>query len=91
MRTTLTIDEDNAVRLERLRRQRDAGMKDVINEVIRRGLDAVEVPPKKRVPYKIRALDAGKPLFDNLEELKRLMIRMQEEDDLEKLKRSGLS
>jgi hypothetical protein len=91
MRTTLTLDPDNAVRLERLREQRDAGMKEVINDVIRRGLDVTEAPQKKRTPYKFRTLEAGKPLFNSPEELKQLSIEIQEEDDFEKLKRSGSS
>jgi hypothetical protein len=91
MRTTLTLDVDNAVRLERLRKQRDSGMKEVINDVIRRGLDVTEAPEKKRAPYKFRALDAGKPLFNSPEELKRLRAEIQEDDDFEKLRRSGSS
>ena len=38
MRTTLTLDDDVAAALERLRRARDASLKDVVNEVLRRGL-----------------------------------------------------
>jgi hypothetical protein len=89
MRTTLTLDKDNAVRLERLRKQRDAAMKEVVNDVIRRGLDAAEVPQKKRAPYKLPTVDAGEPLFGSPEELKELRARIQEEDDFEKLKKSG--
>jgi len=38
MRTTLTLDDDVTVQLERLRRARDASLKDLVNEALRRGL-----------------------------------------------------
>ena len=36
MRTTLTIEDDVAAELERLRRTRDASLKEVVNEAARR-------------------------------------------------------
>jgi len=38
MRTTLTIDDDVAVQLNRLRCERDSSLKDLVNEALRRGL-----------------------------------------------------
>ena len=38
MRTTLTLDDDVAAVLERLRKSRDASLKDLVNEALRRGL-----------------------------------------------------
>jgi hypothetical protein len=38
MRTTLTLDDDVAAVLERLRKSRDANLKDLVNEALRRGL-----------------------------------------------------
>ncbi|MEJ0042232.1 MAG: hypothetical protein WDM81_08455 [Rhizomicrobium sp.] len=59
MRTTLTLDEDNARRLTRLRKARDASLKAVVNDVIRRGLDEAEKPPRPREPFRTKAADAG--------------------------------
>ena len=87
MRTTLTLDDDNAIRLERLRKQRDASLKEVVNEVIRRGLDASD-PPKNREPFQTSVLDLGKPHFSSPEELKVLIKQIDEEDDLRKLGRT---
>ena len=87
MRTTLTLDDDNAIRLERLRKERDASLKEIVNEVIRRGLDASE-PTKGATPFKTSAMDLGKPFFNTPEELKALVQQMDEEDDLKKLGRS---
>jgi hypothetical protein len=69
MRTTLTIDDDVAVRLERLRKERDASLKEIINELLRRGLrDTSE--PRKHKPFRTRTFDMGKPLIsiDNVAE-----------------------
>ena len=87
MRTTLTLDDDNAIRLERLRKERDGSLKEVVNEIIRRGLDASE-PAKDAAPFKTSAMDLGKPFFNTPEELKALIMELEEEDYLEKLRRS---
>ncbi len=39
MRTTLTLDDDVAAALERLRRSRRIGLKRLVNEALRRGLN----------------------------------------------------
>jgi hypothetical protein len=70
MRTTLTIDEDVAVQLERLRRARDASLRDLINEALRRGLREMSMRPKKRKPFRMQTFDMGPPLIniDNVAE-----------------------
>jgi hypothetical protein len=70
MRTTLTIDDDVAVRLERLRRERDANLKDVVNDALRRGLDSIETPAKPRKPFRMKTFDCGELLIpiDNVAE-----------------------
>jgi hypothetical protein len=71
MRTTLTIDDDVAVQLERLRRARDASLKDLINEALRRGLREMGTRPKKREPFRTQSFDMGPPLvnLDNVAEV----------------------
>ena len=39
MKTTLTLDDDVAAALERVRRTRNASLKDVVNDALRRGLN----------------------------------------------------
>jgi hypothetical protein len=70
MRTTLTLDDDVAVQIERLRRTRNANLKDVVNEALRRGLRDMSAPPKKRPAFRTRAFHMGKPLIniDNIAE-----------------------
>lgn len=48
MRTTLTIDDDIAAALERLRRTEDKSLKEVVNRTLRRGLERRDTQPKKR-------------------------------------------
>jgi hypothetical protein len=81
----LTIDDDNAVRLERLRKQREVGFKEIVNDAIRSGLDRMEARPKKREPFRTRSVDLGTPLFNGPGELKELIARLDEEEDLRKL------
>lgn len=70
MRTTLTIDDDVAVQLERLRRERDASLKDVINDTLRQGLRAADAPAKPRKPFRMKTFDGGRQLIplDNVAE-----------------------
>ncbi|MBS0472789.1 MAG: ribbon-helix-helix protein, CopG family [Proteobacteria bacterium] len=82
MRTTLTLDPDNAARLERLRKERDASLKDVINDALRRGLNAMEEQAKTQSWAPPPPLDLGPALFNDPKELLRLL---DEEDDLRKL------
>jgi hypothetical protein len=52
MRTTLTLDDDVAIALERLRRSRRMGLKQLINEALRRGLK--ELGRRRRPPEPVR-------------------------------------
>jgi hypothetical protein len=61
MRTTLTLDDDVAVQIERLRRARDASLKDIVNDVLRRGLRDMSAKPKRREPFRTRVYDLGPP------------------------------
>ena len=70
MRTTLTIDDDVAASLERLRKARDASLKELINEALRRGIKEMSARPKRREPFRTREVDAGEALIplDNISE-----------------------
>jgi hypothetical protein len=70
MRTTLTLDDDVAVQLERLRSERDVSLKEIVNDTLRLGLRAAETPAKPRKPYRMKTFDGGKQLvpFDNVAE-----------------------
>ena len=69
MRTTLTLDDDVTVQIERLRRARNANLKDIVNEALRRGLRDMSAPRKKKA-FHTRTFHMGRPLInlDNVSE-----------------------
>jgi hypothetical protein len=71
MRTTLTLDDDVAAVIERLRQARDANLKDIINEALRKGLSDLSARPKQREPSQTQVVDLGRmrlPSIDNISE-----------------------
>ena len=70
MRTTLTLDDDVAVQLERLRQARKSTLKQLVNEALRRGLREMSAPPRRRKTFRTRTFRMGKPLvnIDNVSE-----------------------
>ncbi|HEY7299170.1 MAG TPA: hypothetical protein VH684_14790 [Xanthobacteraceae bacterium] len=55
------------MQLERLRRDRDTGLKQLINEVLRRGLRDISARSKKREPFRTEPIDGVTPLLDNVD------------------------
>ena len=71
MRTTLTLDDDVAAAIEQLRRARDASLKDIVNDALRKGLRDLTVRPKQREPSQTQVVDLGRmrlPSIDNISE-----------------------
>lgn len=70
MRTTLTIDDDVAVQLERLQRERKQSLKVLANDALRRGLREMQARPKRRKPFRTTTYDMGQPRvnIDNVAE-----------------------
>ena len=60
MRTTLTIDDDVAAVLERLRKTREASLKELINEALRRGLKDMTGRAQPRKPIRTRSVALGR-------------------------------
>jgi hypothetical protein len=54
MRTTLTLDDDVAAAIDQLRRARDASLKDIVNDALRKGLSDLTARPKQREPCALR-------------------------------------
>ena len=59
MRTTLTLDDDVAAKLKSRARRTGRAFKDVVNEVLRRGLASAPAAPT-RAPFKVHARDLGR-------------------------------
>lgn len=60
MRTTLTLDDDLASRLKQLAHERDVPFKQVVNEIIRQGLERAEATEA----YELPTFYMGVPLMD---------------------------
>jgi predicted CopG family antitoxin len=86
MRTTVSIRDDLALELDRLRKERDLSFKQVLNEAVERGVvDMRRKPKEQHKPFRIKTFDLGRPLFNSPEELKELIADIQEEEDLRKI------
>ncbi len=67
MRTTLTLDDDVAARIERLRKTRKASLKSVVNEALREGLNQLAANRDRDVPFRTEAVDLGRCLLANVD------------------------
>ena len=71
MRTTLTLDDDVAATLQSLRRSRRIGLKQLINEALRRGLKEMGRRRGPRELVRTKAVALGRvrvPSIDNIGE-----------------------
>lgn len=70
MRTTLTLDDDVAARLERLRAERGRTLKEVVNEALRLGLRALEEPiVPDAAPYRTPSESLGGCTIGSLDDV----------------------
>jgi hypothetical protein len=60
MRTTLTLDDDVAAVLKRLRKSSDASLKDLINEALRRGFKDMSGRTNRRERLQTRSVALGR-------------------------------
>ncbi len=81
MRTTVTLDDDLAIRLERHRSQRGESFKQALNEAIRAGLNQIEnsaeVPPEVR---RTEPLALGRRLAGSIDNLGEVLAIAEGED-----------
>ncbi len=70
MRTTLTIDDDVAAVLDRLRKSRNASLKAVVNEALRRGAKEMDRSSQPRMPFRTTVVKGARLLIpiDNVAE-----------------------
>jgi Ribbon-helix-helix protein, copG family len=78
MRTTLTLEKDVAVVVERLRKTRRQSMKDIINEALREGLKHLAAP-RKRGPFHTGSVDLGRCLLSNIDNVAEVLAVAESE------------
>jgi hypothetical protein len=69
MRTTLTLDDDVAALIARMRRDRKLSLKALINEALRQGLKQMTAPPPRRPAYRTKSVSLGRCLLGNLDDV----------------------
>ena len=67
MRTTVTLDDDLAVQLERRRAERGVSFKEALNEAVRRGLAVNDEQACAVPPVTTRPLDLGTRLIGDMD------------------------
>lgn len=59
MRTTLAIDDANYERLQRAMHKRGCSFREVVNQSLRLGLDAIEKPARQRKRFVVHSFPGG--------------------------------
>lgn len=65
-RTTLTLDEDVAARLQEMRKRLGISFKEVVNQTLRRGLERERIKPHDLPPFTVVAQHMGIQLHNPL-------------------------
>jgi len=67
MRTTLTIEDDLAARIDKALATRRISLKALVNDALRRGLDDMDRPVESTPEYIVRTVDLGECRIPNLD------------------------
>lgn len=73
MRTTITLDDDNARMLEELRRRAPRSFKDAVNDAIRAGLAVLLARPKARGGRYVIEPIAAEPRVTNVDNIAEIL------------------
>jgi hypothetical protein len=79
MRTTLSLDDDVAALLERVRKAKDASLKEIVNQALREGLTRMTGPPPARKPFRTKTVSLGKCYFPNLDNIAEVIAQSEGE------------
>jgi hypothetical protein len=69
MRTTLTLDDDVAALLARVRAGHGLTFKEAVNEALRRGLAQMTAPRRRRAPFRTATVSLGRCLVGSLDDV----------------------
>lgn len=69
MRTTLSLDDDVAVLLEKIRKAKGLSFKQVVNMALRTGLRQLTTPDSRHRKFRTRQVDLGRCLIGNLDDI----------------------
>ncbi len=71
MRTTLTLDDDVAAEIRRLRKSNGRRLKEIVNEALRRGINEMTSSRRRRAPFRTKSVELGRVYvnIDNIAEV----------------------
>ena len=69
MRTTLSLDEDVAVLLEKVRKAKGLSFKQALNEALRAGLSRLTAPDPRARDFRTDTVDLGRCLIGSLDDV----------------------
>ena len=69
MRTTLSLDDDVAARLEQLRRDLGIPLKNLVNDALRRGFAAMQEPQGRARRHRTTPVDLGRCRLPNVDDV----------------------
>ena len=79
MRTTITLEDDVAIRLQRLKQKDDQTFKTLVNAVLRAGLDQLEAPASSsRSTYRLKPVPL-RPRLPNLDNIAEVLASVEGE------------
>jgi hypothetical protein len=79
MRTTLTLDDDVAMAVERRRRELDHTLKQEVNDLIRAGLAHVTESRSREPEFHLQPLSIGRPLVGNFDDISAVLAMSEGE------------
>ncbi len=79
MRTTLTLDDDIAALIERLRQEKNMTLRDLVNESMRLGIRQMMSPPAKSKAFKTKRVSLGKCKIASLDGISEVLSLTEEE------------
>jgi len=82
MRTTLTLDQDVALGIDRLRQRESRSLREVVNRVLREGLKRLEIrsEPQQQVPFRTQTVSLGRCLVGDLTSVSEALATAEGED-----------
>jgi hypothetical protein len=80
MRTTLTLDDDVAVLLDRVRQADDLTLKEAVNQALRRGLHEMASKSEASSGFRMRTASLGRSLIGSLDNVGEALAIAEGED-----------
>ncbi len=91
MRTTLTLDEDVAAKLQELAKQSNSSFRAVLNDVLRRGLSVQARYQDEKTPFQVEPFRSAFRTGVDLVRLNQLSDELEAEDERDRLIAGGRS